>query len=403
MVPGSSVPKFAQHLLLTGALMGYLLLTVFSTYWLGELTHHTFGADFTIYYEAYQDARNGGDPYEPYRIGGSYVNHPFVLTLVSALDWTRQAGVTLAFWVGLSLLAWIGCLYLVPNLLTSSPFGRFFQDSGLGWVLWLFLGLGFGPFWETLQIGQINMFVILAILLAFWFSEKEQAPAAGLFLALAVVLKTSPLLLGIYFLLRGQWRVVMWTGIFFGLATLGPALQFSPRIVFQYLNVVSQVGGEIHPSFYNQSMLSIVFRGREFLGLEDGAASFLVLGHKILMGATLLATSLVGYWKLRAKALDRLWWYSLYVLCMVIFSPLVWYHHSVYLLLPLAALFVRPTFSRIGVVCLFLFQIERVFDWFIRPVALPVLFGHLILLLVMLGTVARPNKNISSSNHDYSF
>lgn len=391
-----SVSRFAQRLLLALSLIVYILLAVFSAYWLGEITRHKFGADFTIYYQAFQDAQAGGNPYEPYDIGASFVNHPFVLTLVSLLDWTNQPGIALGLWIGLSVLAWVGVLYILLLLLQIS--GRPLLFHGHGLTIWLLLWLGYGPFWETIQIGQINIFVFLFILLALFFSEKDKPHLAGCFLALSIVFKTSPLLLSIYFLLRGQWRVLLWAGIFTGIVTLVAAIQFSPTIIANYLKVVTQVGGEIHPTLYNQSFLSLAYRGRDRLGLGDVAEIF-ILGHKILLGSLLIITSVIGYQKLHTTSFKRIWWFSLYLSIMVIFSPLVWYHHSVYLLLPLALIFASPSLSWVGILCVFLLQAERAFDWFVWPVALPVLSGHMILLIVMLGMALISGYQFSERKH----
>ncbi len=82
----------------------------------------------------------------------------------------------------------------------------------------------------------------------------------------------------------------------------------------------------------------------------------------------------------------RFWLFASLVALMVMFSPIVWYHHSTLLLLPLVALIVGANRQDrvIGVSLLLVIQFERVFDYAVMHVALPVLVAHVGLSLAAI-------------------
>ena len=70
------------------------------------------------------------------------------------------------------------------------------------------------------------------------------------------------------------------------------------------------------------------------------------------------------------------------VMAMTLFSPLVWYHHYVFLALPLAILLIGPdTRCRIaGFALIFMIQVERLFDDKVAFFSLPATLAGLVLL-----------------------
>ena len=56
------------------------------------------------------------------------------------------------------------------------------------------------PFIESVAIGQVNAFALLSILASFYLSERGRDWLAGSAVALAIALRTTPVLVLIYFL-----------------------------------------------------------------------------------------------------------------------------------------------------------------------------------------------------------
>jgi len=361
----------------------YCGLGLFSVYWLDEVTEHPIGSDFSIYYLAYMDAKIGDNPYLPYDIGTSYVYHPFALTFLSLFSARQSEVATLRYWILGGVLAWVGTLWLMARMATSNFWdGRNVSLNGSHLVRILLLAfLAFGPLWETWHTGQINTFVVFFLYFSFYLSETNRDIAAGVSLALAGVLKTSPLLFLAYFFVIGRYRVILSTCVTLVVLTLIPAVQFSPRVVWDFLTILPSMGTEIHPTAYNQSILSLVFRFVKNLGYANWGSG-LVLGHKVLFAGLLL--SLLGaVWlvKERSKAL-RFWLFCALVTAMTFFSPLVWYHHSVFLVLPLGALLCYNSKATqfLSVAILFLLQLNRLFEYGVVRAAIPVLLAHSVLI-----------------------
>ncbi len=370
-------------------LLAYLALGAFSLYWLAVLTpRHPIGSDFRIYYQAYMDALAGGNPYLPYDIGTSYVYHPFALTFLSLFSPAGNNQVTaLRIWAAAATVAWIGTIWLVVRLLRSDAWGKdtpFVTDSRLlGGCALLFLG--FGPLWETLHTGQINTFVVAFLYLSFYLAEKRHEEAAGLFLALAIVLKTSPVIFIAYFFVFRRYRVVFSTLVSLGLLTLVPFVQFLPRVIWDFISILPLMGTAIHATPYNQSVLSLMFRLAKSFGHADWGQA-LIWGHKVVF-AGLLALLFGGGWLAKGDTKSlRFWVFTTLVTLMVFFSPLVWYHHSVFLILPLAALLLHKSrvYSVIGLSVLSLIQLDRVFEHFVARAGVPVLLAQGVLIGVLL-------------------
>lgn len=68
------------------------------------------------------------------------------------------------------------------------------------------------PIISDLKHGNLNIFMMVWLALAWAFYLRRRDSWAGLFLALAVVTKVTPALALIYFLYKRQWRVCAWAG-----------------------------------------------------------------------------------------------------------------------------------------------------------------------------------------------
>lgn len=62
-----------------------------------------------------------------------------------------------------------------------------------------------------MHYGQVDLLMLFLLTLAAERAEKEKPVAAGFAFAVAVLLKSPAAVFGLYFLMRKQWRVVLWT------------------------------------------------------------------------------------------------------------------------------------------------------------------------------------------------
>ncbi len=358
----------------------YLMAALYSEYWLGPLTNHPIGEDFRIYFKAYEKAISGQNPYIPHVIGVTFVNHPFVLTLLNLFAWHRHIGVATFTWIAASAVTWllVGGFFLVEMNRDSKRLPLVGQT---GVILVLAILLAFAPLWETLHIGQINIFVLISLILMFYFSESERSYTAGFFFALAIVLKTSPLIFGFYFLALRQFRLLATALVFLLLFTILSILQFGPEVLVNYLSVLGRIGSELHFSTYNQSNLILVAAIFRWLGLQT-LEPLLLLGYRLILIIIVALLTVTGF-KIPTEAHSlRLMLFYAFLCVMVIFSPLVWYHHFIFLVLPLVYLLIkgsRPVLLT-ALVLLVVIQSERVFENLVTRYPLPVNMAQIVLL-----------------------
>lgn len=271
----------------------------------------------------------------------------------------------------------LGLLFLLLHLLGLTAFLRpqaareeqNGQDRRKEWLVlflmvYLFL---FQPIVQTLLAGQINLYVILLLCLMWYALKKNASPSlCALPFALAIVLKTYPLMFLPVLLLRGRWQVASWT---LGFLTLLAALSYLVlphalwhdwlTFVVPYGGYTKTVPGLFSPSsVWNQSVNG--FASRLFVDPQTavqvmpGAAK--VLAYSLcaaLFGAEMLLT-----WRHQAaqktdqaaqKALrtqgsgfsakDELakdgfldMDFALFLLTIYLVAPLSWEHHLVFVL-----------------------------------------------------------------------
>jgi len=341
-------------------------LAVLSELWLLRETEGRIADDFGIYYQAYLRARAGENPYVPYKIGLSFIYHPFALTWTSLFDWN---GVRLAaiLWMAAGTLAWIGSLLVSLRLLArqGAELGQPPMPRAWTWLAALLL-LAFAPMGESIHVGQINGFVVLCLVLTYYGSEREGLGweiVASVALGLAVVLKTSPIVLMLYMAALRRYRLILFSMLSVVALSIIPAIQFRPHLVFQFADTVLRIGSGIHYSTYNQSLLRIVWQALRVVGVT-GVDGPLVRLFQVASGL-LFAISSGAAWLTRGGSRPaRLALYNLLLGLMVVASPIVWYHHNTLLLLPVLTLLLHQE-RRIrwtGLLALLLMQSERALE-----------------------------------------
>jgi hypothetical protein len=348
----------------------YLVLGGFAQYWFVVVTHHARGDDFDVLLRSYAAASRGEPVYDAHAVGTSFLYHPFALTAVSPFVWLRHPRAAFVVWSVGSILAWAAALWITLGL------GRGRRSALWIGVIWF----GFGPFLETLYQGQINTFVVLLLCACLRLSERRNDAASGTALALAIVLKTSPVLLVLHFLALRRWRVLAAVSLGVAFLSVVSALQFSPRLLFEYLRVLSTLGSEVHVTPYNHNVVVVAYH---LFGLQ-ALVALNTLYRPVVAGlCVVLATGGAVAWR-RHSDVSR-WLFLAWVALLVVASPLVWYHHPTVLLLPLTLLLLhsRRSLAFAGVV-LALLQADRLFEWLVFPAGLPACVAEWALLAGLL-------------------
>lgn len=320
--------------------------------WLGAWSKH--GLDFSVYWHGGKILNEAGPAASDlYGLtvawaGGPelpFTYPPFAALLFSllarlpenlALDLFNTAGSLLAVWVAVRIVR-----YWNAKALWRSTF----SSTGNRWVavLLVLAVLNLGPWRETLAFGQINillMGLIAADLLARNPRWTRGVPGSGFLVGVAAGIKLTPLVFGLYFLMRKDWRGLLNMGAGFASTVLfGFLLRPAESLQFwlEILPDTSRIGGAGYVD--NLSLKGALLH----FGVPETAVTvpWLVLGLLVVV----LAAALI---KAASEQGARVVAISATALTMLLISPVSWSHHWVWVaaVLPAFAWTLRETPAR---------------------------------------------------------
>jgi hypothetical protein len=189
---------------------------------LRAVAHRYDDVDFTFFYGWWTDYSTGGDPWVPstvqrdLRPGLSrprYCNYtPFFVEVLSPLARLDQKT---SFWVWQTAqLLCLGAAVLLLACTNAPPL------MPAATIIVLSLVLLSRQFAGAIVHAQVTP-MLLALLSASWFcARRERSAGAGLWLALAALLKLYPAAAAGYFLFGRRWRALGWTVGFFAVGVL---------------------------------------------------------------------------------------------------------------------------------------------------------------------------------------
>ena len=135
---------------------------------------------------------------------------------------------------------------------------RFDRALGTG-ALWLTPFVLLAPAMIiTLVMGNVQLAIIAASMIAMVLFERGRHAAGGLVLAYAIVSKLYPGLLILYLVLRGEWRAVVWTAVFSIVFVAVTLVDFGigPYVAFA-AHLPKLLSGEAFPAFRNPVAIAI--------------------------------------------------------------------------------------------------------------------------------------------------
>jgi glycosyl transferase family 87 len=281
---------------------------------LHAVSHRYDQFDFSVFYGWWTDYSSGGDPWTDLRGPMRGCNYtPAFVAIFSPLAWLDQRT---AFWIWqiaqlLSVL--IAVLLLARG--SASPLGP------APTLIVISLVILSRPFSAAMAWSQMAP-MLLMLLSAAWFSARRERPAAaGLWLALAALLKLFPAGVAGYFLFGRRWRALGWTISFFVLGVLltNPARWI--ELVTHGLPIAYRITGHA-----GLTVLSFVRKSVAHLGSATNAGEplFAVWGFTALIDLALLAIAVAATLTGRDRAdLDGLV-FGLWVALALLMSPLAW-------------------------------------------------------------------------------
>ncbi len=298
-------------------------------------------SDFNkAYFHAAEEVfRNGPVPTWPVEADSNevgFVNIPGLVWLFVPLVPLGKAIAGWAF-LGLGAAAAIGAYALLLLRLGGS------QPRGAGILLLLFLANG--PLVNSLREGNTTHFILLLLIVALLLWRAGREIAAGLVLGLCAMIKPPFLLFGVYFLLRGRWRIVAGGGAMIAAIAALSLATFGLEVNAGWYKACIEpfVRGAI-AAFNVQSIDGFLIRlvtGADELDnwypLEPSAA------HRVARTAIVVALFAGTFWLMRRAARARTSMgvarrdyreFSLVLVIALVSTPVSWTHYYLLLLLP---------------------------------------------------------------------
>ncbi|WP_024793780.1 mannosyltransferase [Tomitella biformata] len=258
---------------------------------------------------------------------------PFAAFVFYPLHWLPFTLVVIV-WQLLTIAALYGVVRLSQQLLWGTAATG--PELRVAAALWTGVAMWMEPVRATLDFGQVNMFLVLALM---WAVKSTRWWVSGLLVGLTAGIKLTPAITGMYFLARGQWRVVISSALAFGATVLlGWALiGDQARSYFtDLLGDTARVGpiGSVN----NQSLRGALSR---LAGHDVGSTA--VFAVAMLVAAVLCVLA----WR-AIDAEDRLGQLLIVQFFGLLASPISWEHHWVWVVPLLIWLVHGPLWSKLG-------------------------------------------------------
>ena len=181
--------------------------------------------DFPVYYAAGQSLLSGRtDLYAPDFALGRVMDYrypPFFIVALAPL-WLLPYSLAAYIWYLLSVLQIFGCVLIVSRVFPS------LREQKIIWVLIALATTGY--FVMVLHYGNAHLLATFLIFVALYLFLHRREGVGGLFLALSITIKITPVLLLPYFALKKRWKLLGATLVFLAIANLLPAAYFGVRL-----------------------------------------------------------------------------------------------------------------------------------------------------------------------------
>jgi hypothetical protein len=362
------------YLLLLCVLIWYISLGLLTQviFWNQYPLPDSLMADFVIYLHARDQVIQGFDPYahQPNEL-------PFLYPLPSLLliDLFAQIPTESARAV----------IYIVVNIVLLAIMVRGIAlRYGYRWeqVWWWFpLVFFFAPFLELLQLGQINLITSFGVFLMFLYADSRPL-VSGFGLALGAVTKLTPLIMVVYLVFRRCWRALIWSSGFIILSYIAASLRFG----WQSPNIFLETIGNLTHLFVPGPNSNALVSSFVSLGWIQQAAWPELQNLLMFWVAAWIATGLVTSFRTRE-------WEPLFIIASLgtaVMPNVLWYHHYVFILLPMLVWMAWSKLNPFVVAWIVLGMISVQLDrWYWTQGILPHLFVHLSILGIGVWGLAR--------------
>ena len=253
-----------------------------------------------------------------------------------------------------AFLAW----NVASLLMLAACFGIVTRQLGVPFSAWsvgpvVVLLLLCHPLWEQLRQGQLSL-ILLFLITGTWAAERSGRPLlAGMLLGTALSIKLIPGFLLLYYVWRGQWRVVASGLGTLALVTLSTATLFGLDAYRTYLQEVLPEVQRFRAGWDNLSLWGFWSRlldpgAEQALRFKTAPLVYSPLLARILIGASVFAVAGVVAWAThpgRPREENDMT-FGMATIAMVLISPIAWDHYFLLLLVPVVLCWLNLPASR---------------------------------------------------------
>jgi hypothetical protein len=266
------------------------------------------------------DAISRGDPYSIRSIGPGYFYPPPALLIVEAFHTVSPFPAKFTAYTVLNIAI---MLFIISRV--AGYYGHSTKDV---WY-WYILCLGFARFLELLHLGQINLITLLGIFLLFWGLDSSAA-LSGFGLSLAILTKVSPLVFLVFLAATKKIKNVLSTLAWMSTITLLSVLRYGIVPVLAYPQTLRWLTDQFPVGPNSQSLISKSVMVFGFELSQAGTHLFQTVLTIYIFSIIIISSILT----IRGKG-PREPLFIVTALGITILPNVMWYHHYVFILLPL--------------------------------------------------------------------
>lgn len=341
--------------------------------------------DFNIYEKALLIALQNGDPYS----GTGYLYPPSAFFIVELFNTSEPASIKESIRLPFKVSLYLTTNIFLLGLIVYGVMRYYSYNIEQVWY-WFIICFGFGPFLELLLIGQINVITLFGIFLLFIATNRKPF-VSGIGLALAILTKVSPLLFYAYLISTRKWRVVLISTITIIVITFLSALRYGITSVLEYPSFFQEMLNSFILDKNSQSFVAKLANLQDlfnqFFTIQIPILDYLVkyhnITHRVLTFYILILIFISGLLVFLGKQENE----PLFIVIgigMTLTPNIMWYHHYVFLLLPILIwMGWSRLHTKVVIWCLIGLLVIQV-DRFFPPYGLLVhIFGHISLLAIV--------------------
>jgi len=301
----------------------------------------------TFYSASISVFENGESPYNPDRLRRMMPNEknvfPYLYPPPSLLFFAPLSLMTYADARNVVLLVnhllFLILVWVIPLFLCRPGPGSVFNVT----VVCIVVSLTWYPATQTLMHAQVNILFAVLIIMFWLFARERKAVWAALFLALAIILKTYPLMIIPFLILIRRWRESVYTIVWLSLGVFSSLVVLPDKIWNDWIVNVLPYGGYLRTppglfspaAIWNQNLNG--YFARSFT--ESRWSSPLIdnpdLARALTYSAAFLIVTVTAAvvwrsYRLQSDCLDRTM--LVVIPTMFLIAPFSWTHHVVYLL-----------------------------------------------------------------------